>query len=130
MKEKRSGLRFEKTLYALCLCQILLENLRNQAMKWGFVYVEQVLCALVLLGLVLIACRRSGKGNYWPAAALLACAGAIVAEEFGRQKANSRFLADTGFYWMALILVGMAFIYHRALRMGENHSSGKESAKG
>ncbi len=113
MNEGRDGFRFEKTVFALALCQVLLENLRNQAMKWGFVYTEQVLCAVILLALTLLACaRRSGGGKrFLPAAGILGCMGLVVGEEFARQKGSSELLAAIGFPAMALILAGMAWIY-------------------
>ena len=121
MREKRPGLRFEKTAFALCLCQLLLENMRNQSMRWGFVYIEQLLCALLLMGLLFAACRRSTKkqGRYWPCVGLLACLGAIVGEEFARQKGGSRFLADAGYFMLAGILAVIAVIYGRTLRSVE-----------
>ena len=115
MKETRPGIRFEKTVFALCLCQVLLENLRNQAMKWGFVYVEQILCAVILMILLLLACSRRGGGwkRFLPALWMLLCMGGVVGEEFARQKGSSEFLASFGYLMMAAILVCMGWIYYR-----------------
>ena len=119
MKETRKGIRFEKTAFALCLCQILLENLRNQAMKWGFVYVEQVLCAVILMALLLLACARRSGGRvkrFLPALWMLLCMSGVVGEEFARQKGSSQFLATFGYLMMIVILVCMGWIYARVIK--------------
>ena len=120
MKENRTGVRFEKTVFALCLVQVLLENLRNQAMKWGFVYVEQILCAVILMALLLLACaRRSGGAKrFLPAVWMLLCMGGVVAAEFARQKGSSEFLADFGYVLMVGFLVAMGVIYARVMKGG------------
>ena len=121
MKENRPGLRFQKTVFALCLCQLLLENMRNQSMRWGFVYVEQVLCAVILMTLTVLACRRRGnrRGRYLPCLYLALCMGGVVGEEFARQKGSSRFLADAGYWLLAAILAVMAVIYFRTVSPAE-----------
>jgi prolipoprotein diacylglyceryltransferase len=118
MKEERDGIRFEKTVFALALCQIMLENLRNQAMKWGFVYVEQILCAVILMALMLLACSRKQGGwkRFLPALWLLLCMGGIVGEEFARQKGSSEILADFSYVLMVLILAVMGWLYAGAIR--------------
>ena len=120
MKENRAGIRFEKTVFALALCQVLLENLRNQAMKWGFVYVEQILCAVILMALMLLACARKAGGwkRFLPALWLLLCMGGVVGEEFARQKGSSAFLADFSYVLMVLILAVMGWLYAGAVRGG------------
>lgn len=118
MREDRTGVRFEKTVFALALCQVLLENLRNQAMKWGFVYVEQILCAVILMALLLMACvrREGGRARFLSAAWMLLCMGGVVGEEFARQKGSSEALADLGYWMMGAILILMAWIYGHAIR--------------
>ena len=70
-RKSRSGQRFETAVFRLCACQILLENMRSRALMWGFVRVEQVLCAVILMVLLLLACSRStkkpGVSRYLPA---------------------------------------------------------------
>ncbi len=132
-RETSRGMRFEKTLFALCLCQLLLENLRNFDMRWGFVHTEQILCAVILMVLMLLACSRADGGprRYMPALWLLVCMGAVVGEEFARQKGSSQLLADLGYWMMAGILVCMALLYRAALRKeAQSSSAGKESSKG
>ena len=118
MREGRPGVRFEKTAFALCLCQVLLENMRNQSMRWGFVYVEQLLCAVILMALVWRACRRHEKkqGRYRPCLWMACCMVGVVGEEFARQKGGSELLAEGGYFLMAAILLGMALIYRNAVR--------------
>ena len=59
--ERRPGERFETAVFRLCAGQILLEGLRSRSLSWGFVRVEQVLCAVILLVLMLLACRRDRR---------------------------------------------------------------------
>ena len=54
----RAGETFRKTLFLLAAAQIICESLRARCMKWGFVRVEQVLCAVLILGLVCLSCWR------------------------------------------------------------------------
>ena len=130
MKEERSGIRFSKTVFALCLCQILLENMRSQSMRWGFVCVEQLLCAVIMFVLVLLPClrNRNKNGRLVPAAGFLMGAGDVVGAELARQKTGVLFLARYGYGLMILALAGMAVMYRAALK--GYSSSGQESSKG
>ena len=130
MNEKRRGIRFSKTVFALCLCQILLENMRSQSMRWGFVCVEQVLCAVIMFILVLLPCLRNKNknGRLLPAAGFLMGAGDVVGAELARQKTGVLFLAKYGYGLMILALAGMAVMYRAALK--GYSSSGQESSKG
>lgn len=110
------GQRFETAVFRLCACQILLENMRIQALTWGFVRVEQVLCAVILLALMLLACARStkkqGAVRFLPAVYLLLCFAAIVGIEFLRQRSPSRFMGEYGgFLMMAAVLCGILILY-------------------
>ena len=107
---RRPGARFEAAVFRLCAGQILLEAMRSQALSWGFVRVEQVLCAVIMMVLTLLACARNtkkqGVRRFLPALVLLACFAAIVATEFLRQRSPSRFMGETGgFLLMALVLL-------------------------
>ena len=117
-REERPGLRFEKAVFHLCVCQILLENMRYRFLNWGFVRVDQLLCAVILMVLLLIACSRStkkqGASRYLPAVYLFICIAAIVGIEFFRQRSPSRFVGEHGGYlMMGAVLCVMLFIYHR-----------------
>ncbi len=138
-RETRPGLRFQKTVFGLCLSQILLENLRNQGMKWGFVHTEQVLCAAVLLLLTALVSRRAAarKERVLPVIVFLLSTAAFVGAELARQKGGSAFLSRYGYGLLAAALAAMTINYALALRrLREDQSSsstgdsGKESAKG
>ncbi len=138
-RETRPGLRFQKTAFGLCLSQILLENLRNQGMKWGFVHTEQVLCAVILLLLTALASRRADprKKRILPVIVFLLCTAAVVGAEFARQKGGSAFLSRYGYILLADALAAMAINYAAVLhRIRKDQSSsrigdsGQESSKG
>ena len=84
----RTGLSFTLTLFFLALPQVLCESLRhNVSMLWLFVHVEELLCALVLLGVMLFWVLKTG-GNlsfprrWGPVGVLVLGAGLLVAVEF------------------------------------------------
>ena len=121
-RKRRPGLRFELAVFRLCACQILLENLRSQALMWGFVRVEQVLCAVIMMSLTLLNCRRKsgGKGasRFLPAAGLLACFAAIVGVEFLRQRSPSRFMGLYGGFMMMAAVLAVALLIFRSVAVG------------
>ena len=124
-QENRPGLRFEITVFRLCVCQVLLENMRNQAMSWGFVKVEQLLCAVIMMILMLLACSRrekkQGAVRFLPAVYLFLCIAAIVGIEFLRQRSPSRFMGEYGGYlMMGAVLCIILFIYQE-LALGQRH---------
>ena len=109
-RNRRPGARFEAAVFRLCAGQIVLEAMRTQALSWGFVRVEQILCAAIMMVLTLRACARNtkkqGAARFLPALLLLACFAAIVGIEFLRQRSPSRFMGETGgFLLMALVLL-------------------------
>ncbi|MBP3453332.1 MAG: hypothetical protein J6M20_06415 [Clostridia bacterium] len=83
----RAGLSFTLTMFFLALPQVLCESMRKRGMLWLFVHVEQLLYAIVLVG-VLVYWIISTKGKYsllsrWaPLAITLVCIGLLVATEF------------------------------------------------
>ena len=133
-KNAPAGQRFRNAVFRLCLCQILLENMRSQCMKWGFVRVEQLICAVILMILTLAACIRTKKKpavRFLPAGAMFLCIAAIVGTEFLRQRSPSYFMGTYGGYlMMGAILLVMLLIYSRLVRQSASSSSGKESSKG
>ena len=133
--ETPPGQRFKTAVFRLCICQILLENMRSHNLKWGFVCVEQLLCAVIVMGLTCLACSqlrdRRPAVRFLPAGAMLLCMGAIVGTEFWRQRSPSRFMGMYGGYLiMAVILLGMLLIYRALIRHSLSASSGQESSKG
>ena len=76
--------RFRRTVFYLCLPQILLESLRMQSISWLFVRCEQLVCYLICEGILVwygVRSTRRGFARWRPAAAgLLLCAAVIVGE--------------------------------------------------
>ena len=52
------GMIMNRSAYLMCLIPFLLELARAQTLIFYFVHVEQVLCALVMIGLLIGLCRR------------------------------------------------------------------------
>lgn len=51
--------RFMRSLFYICLIQILCESLRSDSFTWLFVKVEQLICMLGAVGVLLIYCVKS-----------------------------------------------------------------------
>ena len=51
--------RFIRSLFYLCLIQILCESLRSDSFTWLFVKVEQLLCMLGVAGVMLVYCIKT-----------------------------------------------------------------------
>ena len=82
----RTGLSLTLTLFFLALPQVLCESLRTRGMFWG-PFVEELLCALVLLGVMLFWILKSETElsfprKWGPLGILLLGAGLLVAVEF------------------------------------------------
>ena len=103
------GLCLERTAFYLCLTQILCENLRSQGLKWGFVRVEQLLCAVTLAGLLLYSCLQTGERGFWkrfwPLLGSLGCIGAIVGIEFAIDRTDI-----SPYFWYAVMILVLAVI--------------------
>ena len=85
------SLRFERVIYYLCVPQILCESLRALGMRWGFVRIEQVLCGVIIEGLLVYGCLHCVQSmgfwkRFWPCFAALGIMGLIVGIEFGLDK--------------------------------------------
>ena len=76
--------RWIRTLFYLCLPQVLFESLRLTSIRWLFIHAEQLLCFLVCEGILVYYALRRGRGprGWIPAAAGLLLAGFFVAIEF------------------------------------------------
>ncbi len=109
-EEKIPGLLAERVIFYLCLAQIFCESLRAQGMKWGFVRVEQVLSAVVLVALLALAGLKIKAGSawkrFWPLPAALLCIVVIVGVEFALDKTELPPLLLYGV--MLLMLAAMA----------------------
>ena len=58
VKRWPQGIKAETGLFFLALGQVFCESLRARCMKWGFVRIEQLLCGLLLLALLWLACKK------------------------------------------------------------------------
>ena len=118
IRKKEDGipsLRFERTVYYLCVPQIICESLRALGMRWGFVRIEQVLCGVIIEGLLVYGCLQAKAGSgfwkrFWPCFAALGCVGVVVGCEFGLDKTP---LSDVFWYGvMIAALVGFGALEH------------------
>ena len=101
------GLTFRRTAFYLALPQVLCESLRAECMRWGFVKVEQVLCGVLIAGVVALSCRGGqGKKRYLPLWCVLGLIAGVVGVEFGLDK--SGLPAPPWYGAMLLLLGGMA----------------------
>ena len=118
----RPGQRFETAVFRLCACQMLLENMRSRALMWGFVRVEQVLCAVIMMVLLLLACKKDAKKQgavrFLPALYLFLCFAAIVGIEFLRQRSSSRFMGEHGGFLVMAAVLCAALLLYRSLTTG------------
>ena len=85
LRNRKDGFVFLRTVFYLCLLQIICESLRATSIRWLFVRYEQLLCYLIAEGILVwfaMAAKKKGQSN-WGAAlfGLLVCA-LTVAEEF------------------------------------------------
>ena len=119
-KEKDRWLR---TLFYLCLPQILFESLRTTSIRWLFIHVEQLACFLLCEGvLVYYALRRkSGVRSWIPALAGLAACGLFIAVEFALEGkitiGGQRFAHWLLYALMAAGLAGLAVAEHLGRRL-------------
>lgn len=120
------GLRFERVVFYLCLPRILLESLRSDSIKWGFVRAEQVLCAVCVFLVLVRACAAvKEKGffqRFWPALADAAGVGVMVFIEFNLDRGYLPVSVTLNYVFMAAVLLGIAgceiFCARRRLRQG------------
>lgn len=102
-----AGLRMERTSFYLFLTQVFCESLRAQGMRWGFVRVEQVLCAVFLVGLLIYACLRTKEQSFlkrfWPVGVSLVIIGMIIGVEFALDKTDL-----SPVFWYAVMIAALA----------------------
>lgn len=81
--------RFVRTIFYLCLPQIICESLHSDSISWLFVRVEQLMSMLVIAGVILLYIRWMRPAKGWPALAVCAaCAGLFVGVEFALDKTS------------------------------------------
>lgn len=79
----KPGRVFLHTMTFLALPQIFCEQILGSCMSWGFVKIEQLLCALIVFGVIMNACIRCRKVSaYLPALLCLVCAAVLIWMEF------------------------------------------------
>ncbi len=116
----RKGLSLTLTLFFLALPQILCESLRRRGMFWLFVHVEQVLCGVLLVAVLLFWILRSGKQlpflrRWAPLLITLVCFGLLVADEFAIDGSKIGGIPHTVCYaFMCVVLVVMGVAGARA----------------
>lgn len=108
---RRDGTAFALALLWWALSQILCESLRAETLRWGFVRVQQVQCAL--FGGAVLACvliRRHAPGKAWilPWGIYLAGIGAVIALEFALDRLSWPRLLDYALMAVALAAAGTA----------------------
>ncbi len=120
---RRDPLCFLRTVFYLCLGQIICESMRAQSIRWLFVRYEQLLCYLVAEGiLVWYAVRSKKRGVSNPGAAIFGlgvCALVILGEFMldGKITLGEYGLPPVAIYGiMAWALLEMTVMEHRARR--------------
>ena len=85
LKNREDSLCFLRTVFYLCLLQVICESMRAQSIRWLFVRYEQLLCYLVAEGILVwyaVKGARAGKRNWYAAAFGLFVCGLAVLGEF------------------------------------------------
>lgn len=120
------GLIFRRTVFYLALPQILCESLRAECMKWGFVRVEQVLCAVIAVALCAYTCypckKLSFLKRYQPVLAMLVCILIMIGAEFALDKTDLTMPVCYGAMIMALL--GMAWLENYSIRRSQKAAEG------
>ena len=107
------GLMMTRAAFYLCLPLILLESLRNGAVRWGFVRVEQLLSAVALFLLLVYGCVKTKEKNilrrFAPVLIDLCCVGALVFIEFNLDRGYLQLSYFGNYAMMAAVLLVIAF---------------------
>lgn len=114
----RRGHTLVRTAYFLMAAQIYTEMLHNQTIAWGFVRVEQLLCAITMMIVLICFCARTqrvthaGIRCFWPCGVMLLMCGIDVGVEFALDKS---YLPPVPCYLIMLFtIVVMLFLEVRA----------------
>lgn len=108
----RTGLSFTLTLFFLALPQVLCESMRKRGMLWLFVHVEQLLCAIVLVGVLMYWIigakgKRSLLNRWAPLLVVLVCIGLLILTEFAIDGKLFDLSHTVCYAFMTVVLVGM-----------------------
>ncbi len=118
MRPRRDGARFALSLLWWSMGQILCESLRAETLRWGFVRVQQVQCAVFGAAVLLWALKRvRGMARVNLPGIYLAGVGAVIALEFALDRLPWPKWLD--YALMALTLLCMGAAGHAAVRAGE-----------
>lgn len=108
MKERR----FLRTLFYVCLPQIFCESLHNDSISWLFVRVEQLLCMVVVMTVLVYYALRSPRKpiRFLPPIVGALCAALFVGVEFALDKTD----------WSLWLIYGAMLLGLLALAVAEN----------
>ena len=123
--------RFLRSLFYMCLIQILCESLRSDSFTWLFVKCEQLFCMLAVAGVLLVYCIKTpGVKHRWlPFICCFPVAGVFVVLEFALNGKISISLPVC----YAVMIAGLAFLawtevraFRRMVKGGADPENGKE----
>ncbi|MBE5803581.1 MAG: prolipoprotein diacylglyceryl transferase [Clostridiales bacterium] len=108
--------RFVRTVFYLCLPQIICESLHSDSISWLFVRVEQLLSMITMAAIMLLYMRwmHPCRTRWMPIVICVVCAGLFVGVEFALDKTEWPILAI--YSAMLLGLVAMAIMETRFFR--------------
>lgn len=117
VKTERSGDRFLTALLWFAASQIFCESMRTETIRWGFVRVQQLQCAVFMLIVLLVYALRvrgEGKGRLtaYAAAAFVLGIGAVVFAEYALDKIDA-LSTPVCYALMAAALIGMSAVIAR-----------------
>ncbi len=124
----RTGLNFSAALFFLALTQVFCESLRARGIFWLFVHTEELLCTLVLLGVMLFWILRSGRDlpfprRWWPLGVLILGAGLLVGVEFAVDGKYFSMPEPVCYLIMAVVLAAIGFAGYAAAKRWNREGS-------
>ena len=120
LQNRKDPLCFIRTVFYLCLFQVLCESMRDMSLRWLFVRYEQLLCYLIAEGILVwygIASARRHKWNFGASVVGLVVLGLTVAEEYmldGKIFSSWGLPHSAIYFLMALGLAEMMIAEHYA----------------
>ena len=121
LNNRKDPLCFLRTVFYLCLAQILCESMRAYSIRWLFVRYEQLLCYLIVEGILVwyaIAAGKAKRPNWGAAVFGLVVCGLTILEEFmldGKVTLGGYGVPPVAIYaFMAWTLLELAVAEHRA----------------
>ena len=113
---------FMRTLFYICLGQVLLESMRATSITWLFVRAEQLFCFLYVEAVMIVyAVRRCRKGKWtgiiYPVLGLLVC-GVVIGAEFALDGKILKDMAKSTLYIVmaaSLVTLAVADVVHHLI---------------